>query len=119
MDTILLEKQFARMGARVVVRPADASRMGLQRRRRQTETPVSIHVLSDGRGEYFDIQAHFGRVALDVIEVQPQMRCLLLMARDLKTGKKEKFVCSHNSRFWQIRPADQEAHTIRKALILR
>lgn len=116
MDTILLEKQFARMGARVVVRPSDASRMG-QNGRRQTQTPVSINILADRKGEYFDIQAHFGRVQLDVIEVLPTQRRLLLMSRDIVTGQKDKYICSHNGRFWQLMPVvDHRAATVSHAL---
>lgn len=116
MDLILLEKQFARMGARVVVRPSDASRMG-QNGRRQLETPVSINILADRRGEYFDIQAHFGRVQLDVIEVLPSQRQLLLVSRDLATGGKDKFVLAHNGRFWTVTPViDDRAATVSQGL---
>lgn len=90
MDTQLLQKSFARMGARLAVRDDVSS----SRR-------AGIDIRTDGDGEYFHIDVDANeRVEYQVIDLQPRMRHLLLMART-ETGK-QKFLCGHDERHWFV-----------------
>lgn len=91
MDIGLLQKQFARMGARVKVGP-DTSR-------RQDRAGIDIR--SDAHGEFFDIRlAANGTVEYEVIDLRPEMGHLLLLAR--REQRKEKFLCGHDERHWFV-----------------
>jgi hypothetical protein len=90
MDTQLLQKSFARMGARVKVRD-DVSR----------SRPAGIDIRVDDEGEYFDIGVELtDAVDYQVIDIQPKLKHLLLMARR-ETGK-QKFLCGHDERHWFV-----------------
>src|SRR5919202_826215 len=90
MSTELLERRFAVMGARVKV--PKGPWVGSPR----------IDVRTDGRGEYFDIDfdGRSGRVELDVVDVQPRDRHLLLLARI--GDEKSKFLLGHDERHWFV-----------------
>lgn len=92
MNTHLIERHFARIGARAKVH-AD--------RVRRAATGVRIDVGHDGDGEFFDIALATGSAAaLDVVDAQPQIRHLLLMSR--QDGEKHKFLCGHDERHWFV-----------------
>ncbi|HEY0545202.1 MAG TPA: hypothetical protein VGC91_07435 [Pyrinomonadaceae bacterium] len=91
MDIELLEKKFAGIGARMKLREID-------NRWRQFQ---GINILTDERGEFFDIRVQPGeQVEYDVVDLRPDMRHLLLLARR-ETGK-EKFLCGHDERHWFV-----------------
>lgn len=90
MDTQLLQKSFARMGARVKIRD-DVSR----------RRPAGIDIQVDDGGEYFDIGVELNdAVEYQVIDIQPEMKHLLRMARR-ETGR-QKFLCGHDERHWFV-----------------
>jgi hypothetical protein len=84
----VLERRFAAMGARLSV--AERPWFGSPR----------IDVLRDRRGEYFDITfaGDTGEVELEVIDVRPRDRHLLLLART--PDEKSKFLLGHDERHW-------------------
>ena len=85
-----LETMFERMGARVRVHPNINSR-----------NPAGIDIRTDKFGEYFDIGVDGSDlVEYEVIDIQPEQRHLLLMARR-DTGK-QKFLCGHDERHWFV-----------------
>jgi hypothetical protein len=91
MDTELLEKMFGRMGARV--RVAEASG-------RWNSRP-GIDIRADARGEFFDIRVAPGdEVSYEVVDLRPDARHLLLLAR--RANVKEKFLCGHDERHWFV-----------------
>jgi len=93
MDTILLSKKFEQIGARVNLRPA------INHRYRQELAGIDIR--TDAKGEYFDIRlAADDQVDYEVIDVRPEMRHLLLMAR--RDSGKHKFLCGHDERHWFV-----------------
>jgi hypothetical protein len=93
MDTILLSKKFEQIGARVQLRPVINN---IYRR----EQP-GIDIRADHKGEYFDISlAADDEVDYEVIDVRPDMRHLLLMAR--RAWEKQKFLCGHDERHWFV-----------------
>lgn len=92
MDTHLLEKHFGKIGARL--------KIGLATPNRWRNT-AGINILQDQEGEYFDIRINQNDgVEYQVIDVQKNMRHLLLMAR--RNENKEKFLCGHDERHWFV-----------------
>ena len=84
-----LETMFERMGARVRVRDTFSGNRG------------GIDIRSDRHGEYFDIGVGATeRVEYEVIDIQPRLRHLLLMAR--RERGKQKFLCGHDERHWFV-----------------
>jgi hypothetical protein len=83
-----IELAFQRMGARVRTRvvPAPAG-------------PVAIDVVRDRRGETFDIGIRED-VGVQVIDVDPRDRHLLLLAR--VDAEKPRFLCGHDERHWFV-----------------
>ncbi len=92
MDSDLLRKKFGRMGARL--RFTDVA---LRSRR-----GAGIDVGADTIGEYFDIRlSPTDNVEYEVIDLQPKMRHLLLLARR-EDRAKEKYLCGHDERHWFV-----------------
>jgi hypothetical protein len=106
MDTILLDKKFARMGARLKIADRPGRGNGL----------VRLDVRSDNRGEFFEIARSVRALAeIDVLDVQPGERHLLLLVRD--HGAKHKFLCGHDERHWFVAAIPERAPvgTVRQA----
>jgi len=96
MDTTLLEKQFAGMGARlkVNVRPTI---------RRSRFTGFAVDIGKDGHGPFFDVTlGEDAERELEVLDIQPETRHLLLLVRepDGHREAKHKFLCGHDERDW-------------------
>jgi hypothetical protein len=114
METSLLQKQFERMGARVKVHLLPA-------RQRSRSAGFAVDIRRDQRGAYFDVTLGGGvDPELDVADVQPGGRHLLLVVRELN-GKREvkhKFLCGHDERDWFAAavPDDPGVATVRTAM---
>jgi hypothetical protein len=96
MDTTLLEKQFARMGARLKVN-------GQPRRRRSRVIGFAVDISRDGHGPYFDVTlGPSEKRELEVLDIQPGDRHLLLLVREPNghRGEKHKFLCGHDEHDW-------------------
>src|SRR5262249_27492040 len=93
-----VERKFEAMGARAVLRPPENPRLPWQRPREPQ--PLVLNVARDRHGEYFDVQVDASRVELQVLDVRPRDRHLLLMSR--REGTKEKFLCGHDERAWFV-----------------
>src|SRR5690242_18664467 len=109
MDTNLLDTKFARIGARLKVadRPS---------RRSRTAGVVSLDVQADRKGEFFEIVRQPGAEAeIEVLDVQPADRHLLLLVREGKD--KSKFLCGHDERHWFVAgiPEAAPVGTVRQA----
>jgi hypothetical protein len=90
MNANLLDNKFARMGARLKLaeRPA--------RRFQSMAGLVSLDILTDRKGEFFQIATLPGAEAeVEVLDVQPADRHLLLLVRE--AGEKHKFLCGHGT----------------------
>src|SRR5918996_5234184 len=95
-----LERRFAAVGARVKV--AESPWRGEPR----------IDVRTDARGEYFDVRFAAGErgVELEVVDVQPRDRHLLVLAR--VDGEKSKFLCGHDERHWFVAAIPEAARGV-------
>lgn len=94
MDTNLLDMKFSRIGARLKVadRPARFRRMA---------GVISLDVLADRKGEFFEIVQQPGaEVEVSVLDVQPTDRHLLLLVREGED--KSKILCGHDERHWFV-----------------
>ena len=80
-------RQFARMGARVVVRGPSV----------RQRVRIAIDVGRDRSGELFDIRCEEG-VVPEVLDVQPDSHHLVLMVRD--GSDKSKFLLGRDERHW-------------------
>jgi len=88
MSSETLERRFAAVGARVKVAA------------RPWRGEPRIDIRTDALGEYFDLGFTAGAetVELEVVDVQPRDRHLLLLAR--VGTEKSKFLCGHDERHW-------------------
>jgi hypothetical protein len=89
MDTNAIGTMFGRIGARIKVSGASHQRL------------AGIDIQTDRRGEFFDIKiGPEDPVEYEVIDLNPGMRHLLLMAR--RPNEKQKFLCGHDERHWFV-----------------
>ena len=97
MDTQLLERKFESMGARLKLRTLEG----------RVARNISVDVRRDRKGEYFDVGVNADVVrGVEVLDVRPKERHLLLMARETQPGErkeqKNKFLCGHDERAWFV-----------------
>jgi len=94
MDIGLLERKFARLGARLKVTEAGGGRWG-------RNGPAGIDIGWDGGGEFFEIRLDPAeRVEYEVVDLRPDLRHLLLLGREGE--EKRKFLCGHDERHWFV-----------------
>jgi hypothetical protein len=115
MGNDILDK-FQQMGARVKVTVLPIRTMVLPRRARFSNSrragPVSIDIRHDKQGEYFDLRCRTD-VDVQVLEVRPKDRHLLLMSRERAErgeDQKSRFLCGHDERSWFVAAVPESAH---------
>ena len=96
----VLERRFAAMGARLKV--AERPWLGVPQ----------VDVGVDRRGEYFDVRFTGGarEVELEVVDIWPGERHLLLLVRD--GYEKSKFLCGHDERHWFVAAIPESARGV-------
>jgi hypothetical protein len=114
MDTTLLENQFARMGARLKVTARSTIRGSRL-------TGFAVDIGRDGHGPFFDVTLGEDKQReLDVLDVQPSQRHLLLLVREPNGNREEKhkFLCGHDERDWFAAavPETRSVATVRTAM---
>jgi hypothetical protein len=110
MDTALLNKKFEHIGARLKI--VNQS----QRRMRATSSLLTLDIGSDRWGERFEIiPSPISRPRVEVLDVQPADRHLLLLVRE--DGAKNKYLCGHDERHWFVAgiPESAPVGTVRQA----
>ena len=100
MDTALLTDKFAKMGGRVRFGP----RISQQENRWLVDGDrmLRVDIRTDRRGEYFEIRVDDSLVDLEVVDLKPKDRHLLLLARRIDQRQKDKFLCGHDERHWFV-----------------
>jgi hypothetical protein len=91
MDANLLQAKFARIGARLRIKPTGFWR---------GNSPVTLDVRSDATGEFFDIELRGKDVDLDVIDLRKREQHLLLRTRT--NGDSDLYLCGHDERHWFV-----------------
>lgn len=107
MDPELLGKHFRAIGAKVKFRPNDP---GTPKRPGPPPTSFSIDIRRDARGEYFDIARGGTAPDLEVLQVRPHERHLLLYSRD-----GQRFLCGHDERHWFVAAVPRAVSTVAAA----
>ena len=99
MNANLIERHFAKIGARAKVHPETL---------RNRSDGVTVDIGHDGEGEFFDIAMQRTTPAdVRVVDIQPRIRHLLLMS-DQFDGK-HKFLCGHDERHWFVAAVPERA----------
>jgi hypothetical protein len=107
VDSTHLEKQFARIGATLVVRPMSPQRYPNTRR-------YDVNVLTDPKlGEYFVISATTDAPDMRVLNADPDDRHLVLHIAGAEGG--ERFLCGHDERHWFAAAVAGRVTTVRDA----
>jgi len=114
MDTSVLEKQFARMGARLKIAVRTA-------RGRQPSTGFAVDIGQDNHGPFFNVMLGMdAEREVEVLDVQPSQRHLLLLVREPgeRQERKHKFLCGHDERDWFAAavPETSSVSTVRTAM---
>jgi hypothetical protein len=109
METTI-EKHFAKLGARTKIAvPRDPLR-----------GRFGIDIAEDARGEYFAIEVpHFMNVELLPLEVRPDLRHLVLLARREQVDgrwEKDKYLCGHDERHWFVAGVDGSVTNVKTAM---
>ena len=103
MDTQMIESKFARMSARAKVHGPHLRWL------ERMVGAVRIDIGRDRKGEFFDVTVNTSdRVDVNVIDVRPRDRHLLLMV-DGNDGR-QKFLCGHDERSWFVAAVPERAH---------
>lgn len=106
MDTNLLKAKFEKLGARAKIGQL----------RRLTGSSLVIDIGHDRHGEFFDIQVD-DEADVEVLDVQPRDRHLLLMVRQAAQrpglpDTKGKFLCGHDERHWFVAGVPPQASSV-------
>ena len=103
MEPRMLVEKFKTMGARVKFGP-----IVLPRFSRVVAPRVTLDVNSDRRGEFFDVRVRGDcRLDLEVLDLRPELRHLLLLDRDGKV--KHRYLCGHDERHWFVAAIPESA----------
>jgi len=109
VDASTLEKQFARIGATLVVRP-----MARPNRWRPNPRRYDVNVLTDPKhGEHFVISASADAPDMRVLNADPDNRHLVLHIAGAEGG--ERFLCGHDERHWFAAAVADRVSTVRDA----
>src|SRR5215467_11231354 len=109
----VLERPFIKMGARVKLGVPEVTRFSHEQR------AFALDVRRDGRGEYFLVRKR-PDVSVEVLEVRPAERHLVLLARvpRFRGGEtKSRFLLGHDERHWFVAaiPEDSPVSTVAAA----
>ena len=109
MNVNVLQRQFARIGARAQVRLLDGRRI---------RGSVALDIAHDRLGELFDVQVSRDNPAdVEVLHAEQKQRHLLLLTRS-ESDEKHKFLCGHDERHWFVAavPENRAVSTVRTAM---
>lgn len=109
VDSINLERQFARIGATLVVQPMRKAPAWNRNPRR-----YDVNVLTNPKlGEHFVIAATSDAPDMRVLNTDPDDRHLVLHIAGAKGG--ERFLCGHDERHWFAAAVGERVSTVRDA----
>jgi hypothetical protein len=129
MDSLTIERKFEQMGARVEAfkdvrtreRLAQMQRIARNPRaivhNRDAGIPPRVDVVNKNGKEVFIVDTFDQKIDVQVVDVQPKERHLLLMFKREK-GDVSKFLCGHDERHWFVAaiPESAGAKNVRDAM---
>lgn len=115
MNTDILTKRFAEMGARVRVHPLE------RRSPWRQPAPVAVDVIEDRKGEIFDVTVAEPDIEFTVQDVRPNDRHLLLLVSQPGTRPNaprlwDRFLCGHDERHWFVAGVPGSVTSVRQAM---
>ncbi|NRB76678.1 MAG: hypothetical protein HRU46_20140 [Verrucomicrobiales bacterium] len=122
MNADLMEKHFARMGARMKLVRHEPVLQPWGWNRRSFVDRFSVDIERDRRGEHFVFNVSTDvedLLEVDLLQVQPKERHLLLMVKDPDVeGKlvKDRFLCGHDEREWFVAAVPGAVSTVASAM---
>jgi hypothetical protein len=106
MNADTLERKFEKMGAKVELE----DKVGRARIVRGSQgTNPRIDIATRGRDEVFVIDTYDQNIDVEVLDVQPKQRHLLLMLKNNMTHENSKFLCGHDERHWFVAAIPESA----------
>lgn len=112
MEFDVIQRHFARIGARVQIRPQGVDRW------RPSNGLVTLDVARDRFGEIFELRVTpQASPRVEVIQAEPKQRHLLLLTQEHDAAEKNKFLCGHDERHWFVAAVPgRSASTVRSAM---
>lgn len=110
MRTDVLEKHFNKMGASIEFEDKAARRRAARIRR--TPPAPRIDVITKGKAEAFLLDTFDRDIDVQILDVQPDLRHLLLMFREKNDRGQydiSKFLCGHDERHWFVAAVPEDA----------
>lgn len=104
MDSGSIAKHFAKMGARAKIREIT----------REGDPDYRLDVRRDKQGEFYDIGIRDGECDLQVINVDPDDRHMVVLFKD-DSGNKDRYLCGHDERSWFVAAVPGGANTVWEA----
>lgn len=115
MTNEALIRQFEKMGARCVIDEGEVSRFA-----GDNEMGFTINVLQDKDGEYFRIVRSKDSADLQTLQVLPDKKHLVLMAKEEKPRHENpsasKMLCGHDERHWFVAGVGSHVTTVADAM---
>lgn len=113
MDRHLIRQKFNDMGAAIAFEHSRATRF-------QNNQLIAIDVAENKKGEHYVLE-NPDDYPLEVLDIQPDLRHLLLLVRgQTDRGKKDfrRFLCGHDERHWFVAaiPEDARVSTVKQAV---
>ena len=102
MNSEVIRSHFERIGARLRIEVIERN---ISWNPRLRGSDYSLDIEEAGRGERFLLTIWndaLRKYEFNTVNVQPDIRHLLLMSRGLETGGKRKFLCGHDERHWFV-----------------
>ncbi|MEM7602781.1 MAG: hypothetical protein AAF357_15370 [Verrucomicrobiota bacterium] len=114
MNTNSIQKQFLQMGVRLKVEPPR-----LRKRWERRSDTYSVDVREDNEGEYYVLLVpdhQSGEVDAQVLQARPKEQHLLLMLREDRDSRIDRFLCGHDEREWFVAAVPDRVSTVADAL---
>lgn len=116
MMNSVLEDKFSRMGARAkVLETSINTSRNWRSLSRESMLPFLIDVKKDRNGEFFELSVdpNAQGFRLEILDIQPTDRHLLLMAKNKESSR--KFLCGHDERSWFSAGVPTKVKNVREA----
>jgi len=87
--------------------------------RRAFQGTFAVNIERDSHGEHFVFDMRAGldeRLQVELLQVKPQDRHLVLLVKDLEESTKDRFLCGHDEREWFVAAVPGAVSTVADAM---
>jgi hypothetical protein len=107
-----IERAFRKMGAEICIH----ERPFIQRRGFIPTAGYTFNIFSEKGREHYELHLHVSGIELQVLNLRPDLRHLLLMTCDpVSNVRKKKLLCGHDERHWFMAGVAQNTRTVSEA----